>query len=163
MSKLSHLLESSYYNKHHPKMRQYGSSLFLAVFLGLVCIGHATPLNVTAYQLRLSLLGESCRTSDAGAQRFYKQRRQNDTRYYGFSGGKQLPSKSTYLPYKIYAINYVMQVRESVKPAERIFFSAVGVVRKCVPRSPGGLSSVYSCTRTIADAGDCMRVLARAR
>ena len=75
-------------------MMQCGSFLFLAVFLGLVCIGSATPLNVTAYQLRSSLLSESCRISDDDAQRFYKQRRQNDTRYNGFSGDEQLPSKS---------------------------------------------------------------------
>ena len=51
-----------------------------------------TPIyNFTAYQLRLSLLDESCRISDDGAQRFYKQRRLNDT---GFSGNEQLPSES---------------------------------------------------------------------
>ena len=80
---------------------QYGSFLFLAVFLGLVCIGRATPLNVTAYQLRLSLLSESCRISDDDTQRFYNQRRQNDTRYNGFSGDEQLPSKSLIIMSKV--------------------------------------------------------------
>ena len=48
--------------------------------------------NFTANQLWLSLLDESCRISNDGAQRFYRQRRLNDIRYYGFSGDEQLPS-----------------------------------------------------------------------
>ena len=76
-------------------MRQY--ALFIPVFLGLLCTGGAMARlepPVTDYQLRLSLIDESCRISDDDAQRFYKQRRQNDTRYNGFSGDEQLPSKS---------------------------------------------------------------------
>ena len=82
-------------------MRQY--ALFIAVFLGLLCTDGAVArveppvYNVTANQLRWSLVIESCRISDDDAQRFYKQRRQNDTRYKGFSGDEQLPSKSIQL------------------------------------------------------------------
>ena len=141
----SYLLESSHYIKHRPKMMQCGSFLFLAVFLGLVCIGSATPLNVTAYQLRLSLLSESCRISDDDAQRFYKQRRQNDTRYNGFSGDEQLPSKSLINVQMVQILCNVMKLPNQRKKwasslsAYILYSRGLSVQHKFVLRSPTSL------------------------